>query len=137
MVKNIYNIYNTVENITASSVFQGKVKKFSIWYIQTVKAITIKFLVWKNTTRKELHPLELTSKVTTEFAYNGTSRGLCQERYCRIEVISEMKCMQKGSSGPNKMQRYRRIDATYEAVINEFNYIEQIYKRFQASFGLN
>jgi len=40
-------------------------------------------------------------------------------------------------SGPNKMQRYRRIDATYEAVINELNYIEHIYKRFQAQFGIN
>ena len=28
---------------------------------------------WENTARKELHPFELTSKVTTEFAYNGTS----------------------------------------------------------------
>jgi len=37
-------------------------------------------------------------------------------------------------SGPKKLQRYRRIDVTYAAVINEFNYIEQIYKRFQ--FGL-
>ena len=35
------------------------------------------------------------------------------------------------------MQRYRRIDVTYEAVINEFNYIEQLYKGFQAQFGLN
>ena len=35
------------------------------------------------------------------------------------------------------MQGYRRIVVTYEAVINEFNYIEQIYKRFQAQFGLN
>jgi len=40
-------------------------------------------------------------------------------------------------SVPNKMQRYRRIDVTYEAVINEFNYIEQINKRFKAQFGLN
>jgi len=39
-------------------------------------------------------PPELTSKVTTEFAYDGTSRGLHEERYCRIDVISElMKCM--------------------------------------------
>jgi len=30
-----------------------------------------------------------TSKVTTEFAYNGTSRGLHNERYCRIDVSSE------------------------------------------------
>jgi len=37
---------------------------------------------------------------------------------------------------PNKMQRYRLIDVAYEAVINEFNYIEQINKRFQAQFGL-
>jgi len=37
--------------------------------------------------------LELTSKVTTEFAYNGTSRGLHKERYCRIDVISELKCI--------------------------------------------
>ena len=40
--------------------------------------------------------------------------------------------MQKMPSVPNKMQRYRRIDVTYEAVLNEFNCIEQIYKRFQA-----
>jgi len=32
------------------------------------KAIAVKFLVWENTTCKELHSLELTSKVTTEFA---------------------------------------------------------------------
>ena len=37
----------------------------------SVKAITAKFIVWKNTTRKELHPFELTSKVTTEFACTG------------------------------------------------------------------
>jgi len=35
------------------------------------------------------------------------------------------------------MQRYGRIDAPDEAVINEFNSIEQIYIRFQAPFGLN
>jgi len=40
----------------------------------SLKAITVKFLVWENTIRKELQPLELTSNVTTEFAYNGTSR---------------------------------------------------------------
>ena len=68
-------------------------KNVSIQYIQAVKAITVTFLVWENTTRKELHPLELTSKVTTELAYNGTSRGLYKERYCGIEVISELKCM--------------------------------------------
>jgi len=42
----------------------------------SLKAITVKFFVWEKTTRKELQPFELTSKVTTEFAYNGTSRGL-------------------------------------------------------------
>jgi len=52
----------------------------------SVKAITLKFLVWENTTREELQPLEITSKVTTEFAYNGTSRGLHKERYCRIDI---------------------------------------------------
>jgi len=66
-----------------------------------VKAITVKFL--ENTTRKELQPLELTSKVTTEFAYNGTSRRLHKERYCRIDIISELKCIQKMPSRPNKM----------------------------------
>ena len=35
------------------------------------------------------------------------------------------------------MQSYRRIDVTYEAVLNDFSCIEQIYKRFQAQFGLN
>jgi len=89
----IKNIFNTVENYTANSVFQDKVKKFLIQYIQPVKAITVKFLVRENTTRKGLHCLELTSKVTTGFAYNGTSRGFYKQRYCRIEVISELKCM--------------------------------------------
>jgi len=59
----------------------------------SVKAITVKFLVWENTTRKELQPLEFTSKVTTEFAYNGASRGLRKERFCRIGIISELKCI--------------------------------------------
>jgi len=62
-------------------------------YIFAVKAITVTFLVWENTTRKELQPLELTSKVTAEFAYNGTSRGLHKERYCRIDITSELKCI--------------------------------------------
>ena len=34
----------------------------------------VKFLVWENTIREELQPLELTSKSTKEFAYNDTSR---------------------------------------------------------------
>jgi len=89
----VKNMFNAVENFTANSGFQGKVKNFSIRYIQPVKAITAKFLVWENATRKELHPLVLTSKVTTEFAYNGTSRRLHKERYCQIEVISELKYM--------------------------------------------
>jgi len=72
------NIFNTVENFTVNSVFMGKVKKNSIQYIQIVKAFTVNFLVLENTTRKKLHPLELTSKVTTEFADNGTSR------YCTV-----------------------------------------------------
>jgi len=59
----------------------------------SVKAIAVTFLVWENTTGKELHPLELTSKVTTEFACNGTSRGLHNEHYCPIDVSSELKCM--------------------------------------------
>jgi len=58
-----------------------------------VQAITVRFLVWENTARQELHPLELTSKVTIEFANNGTSRGLYKECNCRIEVISELKGM--------------------------------------------
>jgi len=59
----------------------------------SVKAITVKFLVCENTTGEELQSLELTSKVTTEFAYNGTSRELHKERYCRIDIISELKCI--------------------------------------------
>jgi len=39
-------------------------------------------------------------------------------------------------SRPNKMQHYRRIDVTDDAVINEFNCTEQIYKRFQTQFEL-
>ena len=56
-----------------------------------VKAITVKCLVWENTTHKELQPFELTSKVTTELSYNITSRKLHKERYCRIDIISELK----------------------------------------------
>jgi len=48
----------------------------------SVKAITVICFVWEKTTRKELQPFELTSEVTTEFAYNDTSRGLHKERYC-------------------------------------------------------
>jgi len=70
----VKDIFNTVKNFTANSVFQGKVKKISIQYFQPEKAITVKFLVKENTTHKELHPLELTSKVTTECAYTGTPR---------------------------------------------------------------
>jgi len=61
----------------------------------SVKEITVKFLVWENTTPKELQPLDITSKVTTEFAYNGTSRELHKERYCRIDITSELKCIYK------------------------------------------
>jgi len=43
--------------------------------------ITVRFLVWEKTSRKELHSLELTSKVTAEFAYNGISRGIHKKRY--------------------------------------------------------
>ena len=65
----------------------------------SVKAITVTFLVWENTTCKELHPLELTSKVTTEFAYNGSSRGLHKERYCRIDVIKRIEMHVKDAIG--------------------------------------
>jgi len=63
------------------------------YIIASVKAITVRFLVWENTTRKEPHPLELKSEVTTEFACNGISRRLHKERYCRIEVTGELACM--------------------------------------------
>jgi len=53
----VKNKFNAVENFTANSVFQGKVKKISIQYIQPAKAITVKFLIWENTARKKLHPL--------------------------------------------------------------------------------
>jgi len=78
----------------------------------TVKSITVEFLVWENTTRKELHPFELTSTVTTEFAFKAPLGDCIKERHCGIDVRDE-------------------------AVTNEFNCIEQIYKRFQAPFGLN
>ena len=83
----VKNIFNTVENFTANSLFQVKEKKNSIQYVQPVKAITVKFLVWENITRKKLHPLELTRKVTTEVADNGTSRVL----YSIKNVIAELK----------------------------------------------
>ena len=61
----VKTIFSAVEIFTANSVFQGKVKIFLIQYMQSVKAITLMFLVRENTTRKELHRLQLTSKVTT------------------------------------------------------------------------
>jgi len=61
----IKNIFSAVEIFTENSVFQGKVKIFLIQYIQPLKAITLMFLFRENTTRKELHRLMLTSKVTT------------------------------------------------------------------------
>jgi len=63
--------------------------------------------------------------------------GLDKERYCRIDIISELKCMKTMPSRPNKMQRYGQFDVIGEAVMNEFNSIEQNYMRFQAPFGLN
>jgi len=64
-----------------------------MYIFASVKAITIKFLVWENTTRKELQLLELTSKVTTEFAHNCTSRKIVLIGGCRFfvsDVISEV-----------------------------------------------
>jgi len=49
---------NTVE-IHGKLCFSGQGEKNSIRHIQPVKAITVKFLVWENTTRKQLHPHEL------------------------------------------------------------------------------
>jgi len=42
-----------------------------------------------NATGKELHPLELASKVTTEFAYNGTFRGMAglSKSEARLEAL--------------------------------------------------
>jgi len=54
----------------------------------TLVTPAVKFLVWENTTCKELQPLELTNKLTTEFTYNGTSRGLHKERYWRIDNLT-------------------------------------------------
>jgi len=59
----------------------------------SLKAITVNFFVWEKTTRNELQPFELKSKVTTEFAHNGTCRGLHEKHHCRIDIISELKCI--------------------------------------------
>jgi len=56
-------ILNGKKYIQYSGKFHGKLgfpgpgEKISIQYIQPVKAITVKFLVWENTTRKKVHPL--------------------------------------------------------------------------------
>jgi len=80
-------------------IFQGQAQSrcaIEVTYIfVSVNAIIVKFLFWEDTTRKELNPLVLTRKVTTEFAFDGTSRGLHKERFCRIDVISGLKCMDK------------------------------------------
>jgi len=54
----------------------------------TLVTPAVKFLVWENTTGKELQLLELTSELTTEFAYNDTSRGLHEELYWRIDNLT-------------------------------------------------
>jgi len=54
----------------------------------TLVTPAVKFLFWENTTRKELQPLELTSKLTAEFAYNGTTRVLHKECYFRIDNLT-------------------------------------------------
>ena len=77
----VKHIFNTVKNFTANSVFQGKVKKISMQYIQPEKAITVKFLDKENTTHKELHPFELASKVTTECAHTSTPRTGLPNRF--------------------------------------------------------
>jgi len=59
----IKNIFGAVEIFTANC-FSGQGEIIFIQYIQPVKAITLMFLFRENTTRKELHRLELTSKVT-------------------------------------------------------------------------
>jgi len=80
------------EVFTANSVFQGKVKIFLIQYIQPVKAITLMFLVRENTTRKELHRLELTSKVTTGVNKQGNYLPIMALLWDYISnVIAELK----------------------------------------------
>jgi len=54
----------------------------------TLVTPAVKFLVWENTMRKELQPLEVTSKLTTGFAYNDTSRVLHKECYFRIDNLT-------------------------------------------------
>jgi len=66
-------------------------------------ATTVTFLVGENTTCKEHHPRELTSKVTTEFACKSISRGLHKERSYRNDVTSELEYMKKMLLEPNKM----------------------------------
>ena len=54
----------------------------------SVKAVTVVSCLGKHNT-PSTSPLELTSKVTTEFAYNGTSRG------CIKNVIAELTLLYK------------------------------------------
>jgi len=80
----------------------------------SVKAIRVKCLVWENTARKELQPLELTSKVTTEFVYNVTSKRLHKEHYCRIEMhvkdaIATKQNVTLRANWRYKGSRYKRI----------------------------
>jgi len=54
----------------------------------TLVTPAVTFFVWENITRKELQPLELASELTTEFAYNDTSRVLHEELYWRIDNLT-------------------------------------------------
>jgi len=58
----VKNIFNKVDNFTANS-FPGQGEKNFNTIYSSSKGNYRKVLVWENTTRKKLHPLELTSKV--------------------------------------------------------------------------
>ena len=55
-----------------------------------LKAITVIFFCLGEDNTQRTSTL---SKVTTEFAHNGTSWVLHKEHYCRIDIISELKCI--------------------------------------------
>jgi len=84
----VKKLFNTVENFTANSaVFHGKCEKNLNTVNSVVKGNYRKVSCLGEHNTQETSPLELTSKVTTEFADNGTSRVL----YSIKNVTAELK----------------------------------------------
>jgi len=91
----VKNIFNTVDNFTANSVFQGKVKKNFNTVYSASKGNCRKFSCLGEHNTQETSPPCTNEQDNYRVCRQRHIQGIVQykERYCRIEVISELKCM--------------------------------------------